>query len=106
MALASATQEALWLQQLVDDLEDRSTAPTTLYGDNQTSIFLMAKNPQFHGRSKHIAIKYHFVREKVDNNDIVLKYCCSEDNIADILTKGLTKHSFDKLRAMTGLRKF
>ena len=47
----------------------------------------MAKNPQFHGRSKHINIKFHFIREQVSTKKIYLKYCQSEDMLADLLTK-------------------
>ena len=60
MALASAAQEAMWLQQITTDLRMRPTGVTVIYKDNQSAIS-MAKNPQFHGQSKHIAIKYHFV---------------------------------------------
>ena len=66
MALA-ATQEAVWLRQLIASIKKQNnglTTPTRIYEDNQSSI-CMAKNPQFHGRSKHIDIKFHFVREQV-----------------------------------------
>ena len=60
MALASAAQEAKWLQQNTTNLRMRPTGVTVIYEDNQSAIS-MAKNPQLHRRSKHIAIKYHFV---------------------------------------------
>ena len=53
----------------------------------------MAKNPQFHGRSKHIDIKYHFIREQVTSGKVQLSYCQSNDMIFDILTKGLSTDS-------------
>ena len=53
----------------------------------------MAKNPQFHGRSKHIDIKYHFIREQVTSGKVQLSYCQSNDMIVDILTKGLSTDS-------------
>ena len=63
IALASAAQESsLWLQQLLADLLKEPTKPMVIFEDNQSAI-CMAKNPQFHGRSKHIAIKHHFIRE-------------------------------------------
>ncbi len=67
--------------------------------DNQSAI-AMTKNPQCHGRSKHIAIKHHFVREQVSAGAIELEYCRTEDMIADILTKCST---FEKLREMAGI---
>ena len=68
VALALATQETLWLKQLNADLIG-VTDPITLYEDNQSTIAI-AKNPQFHGRVKHINIKHHFLREQVNNNSI------------------------------------
>ena len=61
MALASAIQEAIWLRQLISNLriaESETTKPTTIMEDNQSAI-CMSKNQQYHGRTKHIDIKYH-----------------------------------------------
>jgi len=65
MALASAAQEAIWMRQLVGELNNKPTGPIIIYEDNQSAI-CMSKNPQFHGRAKHIGIKYHFIREQVE----------------------------------------
>ena len=64
----------------------------------------MAENPQLHGRAKHIDIKYHFIREQVNSGTIELKYCQSEKMIADILTKGLPREQFAKLRQLGGVK--
>ena len=56
----------------------------------------MAKNPQYHGRSKHISIKYHFIQEQVSSNNIELRYC----RTVDIFTKGLSTSKFVKLQDM------
>ena len=103
IALASAAQEAIWLQQLTNDLKNESSDTTTIYEDNQSAI-CMSKHPKFHGRSKHIAIKYHFIREQVSNNTIELKYCRTNDMVADMLTKGLSAQQFAKLRHLAGVR--
>ena len=68
------------------------------------SAMAMAKNPQFHGRAKHIDMKYHYVRELVKSNKIELKYCQSKDMIADIMTKGIGRIQFNNLRTMIGMR--
>ena len=102
ITLASAAQESLWLQQLLADLLKEPTKPMVIFEDNQSAI-CMAKNPQFHGRSKHIAIKYHFIREQVSNGKVELKYCKTNDMIADIMTKGLNGEQFEKLRLMAGV---
>ena len=103
IALASAAQEAIWLKQLTNDLKNESSDATTIYEDNQSTI-CMSKHPQFHGRSKHIAIKYHFIREQVGNNTVELKYCRTNDMVADMLTKGLSAQQFTKLRHLAGVR--
>ena len=102
IALASATQESLWLQQLLADLKKESVKSMVIFEDNQSAIS-MAKNPQFHGRSKHIAIKYHFIREQVSSGKVELKYCRTNDMVADIMTKGLSGEQFEKLRLMAGV---
>ena len=58
---------------------------------------------QPHGRSKHIGIKYHFVREQIGKGKIELKYCPMNNMVANMLTKGLGKERFEKLRKLAGL---
>ena len=65
MALSVATQEAVWLRQLQEELGVTEAGPTLIYEDNQGAIS-MAKNPVFHKRMKHVQIPYHFVREAVE----------------------------------------
>jgi len=76
--------------------------PTKLMCDNKSAIAL-AKNPVFHGRSKHIDIKYHYIRELIKEGEIELDFCKSEDQIADILTKPLKADLFEKLKTMLGV---
>jgi len=63
MPLANATQEAIWMQKLTTDLKNPPNGAMMMFEDNQSAI-CMAKNPQFHGRTKHIEIKYYFIREQ------------------------------------------
>jgi hypothetical protein len=67
IALANATQEALWLKRFFAELSNEQEI--VIYEDNQSTIS-MAKNPQFHGRSKHFSIKYHFVRDEVSKGSV------------------------------------
>ena len=103
MALASAAQEAVWMRQLTSDLKNRPTGATVIFEDSQSTI-CMAQNPQFHGRAKHIGIKYHFISEQVNNGIVELRYCRSEMMVADMLTKGLCQDQFVKLRQMAGVK--
>ena len=75
MARFEATKEAVWLKMFLGELgEMASDEAIKMYEDNQGSIAL-AKNPEFHKRTKHIDIRYHFVREKVESGEVVLEYC-------------------------------
>ena len=103
IALSSAAQETVWLRRLITELGSELEGPTTLMEDNQSAI-AMAKNPQFHGRAKHIDIRHHFIREKVNGGDIKLIYCPTGDMIADMLTKGLNRHQLKNLMARAGVR--
>lgn len=102
IALSSATQEAVWLRQLTSELRFEQTKPTVIYEDNQSAISL-AQNPQFHGRMKHIDIRHHFVREKVTDGMIEIKYCRLNGMLADMLTKGLSRTVFETLRKSAGV---
>ena len=102
VALSSATQEAVWLRSLMGDLGRQMDAPTTIYEDNQGAIEL-AKNAKYHKRTNHIDICHHFVRERVVSNEIQVIYCPTGDMIADIMTKGLAKLAFEKLRDLLGV---
>ena len=88
MSLYSATQEVIWLRLLLKDLEYTDQAATIIFQDNQGCIAL-AKNPVYHARTKHIDIKFHFLREKVLDEVIALEYKPTEEMIADGFTKAL-----------------
>lgn len=103
MALSLATQEAIWLRGLMKDLGKDMTKPTVIYEDNQGAIST-AKNPTFHKKTKHIQIRYHFVREAVEENTIEIIYCPTKLMVADIFTKGLTRDKFEPLREKLGLK--
>ena len=98
IALAEAAQEGKFLRQLCIDLRILNTSDSALVNaDNQGAIKL-AKNPMFHKRSKHIDIKYHFIRRELELNTIRVEYVASEDNLADIFTKTVSRVKLDKFR--------
>ena len=107
MSLTLAAQEAIWLNRLLAELQSQEepAKPAILYEDNQSAI-CMTKNPQFHGRCKHIAIKYHFIRDEARKGTINVQYCRTDEMIADMLTKGLHAEQFIKLREMAGLKEY
>ena len=78
----------LWLRSLITQLFDVTLEPTTLFSDNQSAIAL-TKDHQYHPRTKHIDIRFHFIRWIIENGSIRLIYCPTEDMLADTLTKAL-----------------
>jgi DNA-dependent RNA polymerase auxiliary subunit epsilon len=88
MSLSSAIQEAKFLSQLLNDFLVESSNPVSLYCDNQGAIAL-AKNPVQHQRSKHIDIRYHFIRQEIQKGSVNVMYVTSNENVADIFTKAL-----------------
>jgi hypothetical protein len=78
-------------------------APTPMLSDNQGAIAL-AKNNKFHARSKHIDIRYHFIREALSKNDISLTFVPTDQNLADIFTKPLALPKFQYFVSKLGLR--
>jgi hypothetical protein len=88
VAATYAAKEALWLRSLISQLFDTTLEPTTLFSDNQSAIAL-TKDHQFHARTKHIDIRFHFIRWIVENGSLRLVYCPTNDMVADALTKAL-----------------
>ena len=92
----------MWLRALLNDLKFSQQTPTVIQEDNQGAISL-SKNPRLHGRMKHVDIRYNYISEKVEEKKIVLEYCPTKDMVADILTKALSKNSFEKFRTMISM---
>ena len=76
---------------------------TVIFCDNKSAI-VMAKNPVYHSRTRHIAIKHHFIREAIEEGEVELNFCRSEEQRADILTKALPKEKFQFLREALGVQ--
>lgn len=106
IAASQTVKELIWISNLINELDNQVKKPI-LYVDNQSAIKLI-KNPEYHKRTKHIDIKYHFIRHHYINKLFDLQYINTENQIADILTKPLCKNSFGRLRdiIMTNEREF
>ena len=96
IALANAVQEAKFLKQLCNDM-NIMVENVLMNVDNQGAINL-AKNPVNHQRSKHIDIKYHFIRSEIQNGNVNLQYVPTDDNVADIFTKPATRFKLEKFK--------
>lgn len=101
MSITFAMQEANFLRQLYTDMKGYDKGVVSLYVDNQGAIAL-AKNPVHHQRSKHIDIRYHFIRSEVESGIVDLIYVPSEDNISDVFTKPVSKNKLKKFSVIRG----
>ncbi|GKV32349.1 hypothetical protein SLEP1_g40963 [Rubroshorea leprosula] len=93
----SCACQAIWLRRIMEELELNQHEATSIYCDNSSAIKL-SRNPVLHGRSKHIHVRYHFLRNLVQDRTIELIYFRIEDQVADIFTKPLKVAVFSKLR--------
>ncbi|CAM8938926.1 unnamed protein product [Rhodiola kirilowii] len=101
IAAAACCAQILWLRNQLSDF-NLHFDQVPIFCDN-TSAISIAKNPVQHGKSKHIEIKHHFLRDCVEKELVTINFCRSEDQVADIFTKSLHKDAFEKLRMELGL---
>nr|GEX75304.1 zinc finger, CCHC-type [Tanacetum cinerariifolium] len=101
MAATRAACQALWLKRLLSEITGWEEERITLKVDNISAIALV-RNPVFHGRSKHIDIRYHFIRKCVENGHINMEHVSGELQREDILTKALPRLKFVTMRQMLG----
>jgi transposase InsO family protein len=114
MGYSEAAKEAIWLHRILAEIDQRTPIhqeeeqgkwgypPARIYVDNQGGIDL-ASNPKYHDRTKHIDIRYHFIRDATQKGLVQLVHLPSSENTADILTKPLSKEKFEGHRAGMGL---
>jgi hypothetical protein len=98
-----AAKEAEWLRQLFEELRVERNGPMVLRCDNQSAIAL-CKDGKFHARTKHMDIRYHYIREQVVNKKIKVIYIPSNSNPADIMTKPLPRKSHEVHTVKLGLK--
>ncbi len=103
VAAMHGMKEALWLRNLLAEVFEPLTDATTLFSDNQSAIAL-TKDHQFHPRTKHIDVRYHFIRWVVENGALRLVYCPTADMVADALTKALPSPKVKHFAECLGLR--
>ncbi|KAM1712874.1 hypothetical protein ACFX12_023700 [Malus domestica] len=101
-SLAHTAAEITWICKVFRDFGFPFTLQPTIWCDNISAISL-ASNPIFHARTKHVEIDYHYIRELVLANLVKIQYVCSQDQIANIHTKSLSKHRFLFLQSKLSL---
>ena len=102
MSLARSAKQIKWMYSGMDEVGFPQPRPAVLYNDNNGAVSL-TKNTKHNSRVKHIDIRHHFVRECVENGDIVVRYIPSSENLADIFTKPLGKVAHRRACAMLRL---
>lgn len=102
VAATTVACQGVWLCRLMEDLIRKEYSSTTIFIDNKSAIQL-CKNPVFHDRSKHIEVRFHFIRECIEAGKIFVDYVSTGEQLADILTKSLGRTRFLELRAKIGM---
>ena len=104
IATAAAANQAIWLRKVLADLSQIQHDATVIQVDNKSAI-AMAKNPVQHGRTKHINVKFHAIRQAEKEGEVQLVHCNSDEQLADIMTKALAAGKFKALRSKLGVLK-
>ena len=103
VAAAAATCQGVWLSRLLGEMQGREPTRFRLLVDNKSEIAL-AKNPLHHDRSsKHIDVKFHFVRESMEAGQVEVAHVGTHDQAADVLTKALGRVRFVEMRQKLGV---
>jgi hypothetical protein len=106
MAICDVTKEVMWLTQLLEEMKYKVSTPSVLYVYNQAAKSI-AENQIINAKSKHIQVKYYFVKELVRDKKIELKWVSTKQQLADILTKAVKTGDYVKIRdaLMTQVKK-
>ena len=96
MAFTRATTQALWTMKFFAEISLPVTKPITIFADNNGSIS-NSINDKNHRRTKHINVKFHFVKEHTKKREIIFTYIPSLDNLADLFTKPLPCETIKRL---------
>ncbi|MCO5583838.1 hypothetical protein L7F22_037753 [Adiantum nelumboides] len=97
--------ECVWLRRLMTDLGVGQDTANTIYTDNQSALAIV-RNPVFHARTKRIEVHYHYVRERLSTGEIILAYVPTQDNLADLFTKALSREKLEAFHKVLGLLPF
>ena len=103
-ALANATAEIIWVQSMLKELGIRQSQAPRIWCANLGATYLAA-NPVFHARTKHIEIDFHFVRERVANKRLEIRFVHSRDQVADGFAKALPTRNFEEFKRNLNLTK-
>ena len=93
IAQTHAEKEAIWMKNFISEICQPQEEPIEIYCNNQGAIVL-AKDNKYHSRTKHIDLRYHFIREVVKDNMIKMEYIPTQENVVDVFMKVLVRPRF------------
>ncbi|OXA40185.1 Copia protein [Folsomia candida] len=102
-ALCAGAKEVAWLRKFAEEIGREQEEPTTIMVDN-TSAIRLVDNPEFHKRTKHVDVKYHYTRQLAEEKKVEVVYTPTQDQKADILTKPLGKSKHADMVEKIGLK--
>ena len=102
IALSEASRELIWVRSLLDELDYKPKEVSRLLCDNLAAVILSG-DQVFHDRVKHLDVRYHWIRECVENGEIIVSQITTINNITDILTKALLELAFANLQKFLGM---
>ena len=102
VAAAACACQAIWMRRVLKKLSHEQKGCTTIMCDNSSTIKL-SRNQVMHGRSKHIDVRFHFLRDLTKDGVVELIHCGTQEQVADLMTKPLKLEAFQKLRMMMGV---
>ena len=105
IAATATVNQALWLRKFLANLQVVQTDSTKVFVDNQV-VIAISDNSVFHRKTKHFNIKLYFLKEVQKEGEVLLEYCKTEDQLADIFTKALPKGRFENLRKKLGVNSY
>jgi hypothetical protein len=104
VAASEAAKQIVYLRMLLDEIGITQDQPTVLYEDNTGVVAIaMSDATTFSGRSKHIDLRYRYVCEAVQDKKLTVQWVSTMNQVADILTKSLSRQQFERLRSMLGI---
>ncbi|XP_071700678.1 secreted RxLR effector protein 161-like [Rutidosis leptorrhynchoides] len=103
VAATACVCHCMWLKGLLGDLDEKQIGTIEIMCDNSSTIKL-SKNPVMHRRTKHIDVRFHYLRGLVNKEDVKLEFCRSEDQLADAMTKPLKLDKFIQFRSAVGVQ--
>lgn len=101
-AVSHGLCEGIWIRRLLEELQVHIKSPMKLYCDNKATVSI-AHNPVHHDRTKHVEIDRHIIKEKIDSGIVCMTYFPSKQQVAALLTKSVTKTTFEELSRKLGL---